>query len=38
MPGPLEYPAQQKTLVGLVIDHQDPRHAARHPFRADYLT
>ena len=30
MPGPLEYPAQQKTLVGLVIDHQDPRHAAPH--------
>jgi hypothetical protein len=27
MAGPLEYPAEQETLVGLVIDHQNPRHA-----------
>ena len=31
MPGPLEDPPQQETLVRFVIDHQDPRHATLNP-------
>ena len=31
VPGPREAPPEQETLVGFVIDDENPRHPSRHP-------